>query len=151
MDVYELIAKNMELLNTATEEIKRLTPQQLIALNSTICIAMARGVTVKFTANTMNVAIPKKCLDSIEAFLKSAEGDYIVLLAITSDLIIKSFDFLGLLATAKSFISQAKENQSYYDLLKSENCREYDVTLTDAQRACDEYSDDFQNWLLSGR
>ncbi|BAZ50529.1 hypothetical protein NIES4103_31450 [Nostoc sp. NIES-4103] len=141
----------MELLTVTEEEIKRLTPHQLIALNSTICIAMAKNITVKFAAKIMNVIIPQKCLDSIEAYLTSTEADYLVLLAIISDLIIKSFDFLGLLATAKDFISQAKQNQSYYDLLKSEHCREYDVTLTDAQRACDDYSDDFQNWLLSSR
>ncbi|QSJ17707.1 hypothetical protein JYQ62_02170 [Nostoc sp. UHCC 0702] len=136
----------MELLNTATEEIKRLTPHQLIALNSIICLAAAKDVTVKYAANTVNVVIPQRCLDSIEAFLKSTEADYLVLSAIVSDLIIKSFNFLGLLAAAKDFMSLAEENDIYQQFLKSENI-DYDFTLAEARSACNQWSDTFHSWL----
>lgn len=139
----------MELLTVTEEEIKRLTPHQLIALNSTICIAMAKSITVKFAAKIMNVVIPQKCLDSIEAYLTSTEADYLVLLAIISDLIIKSFDFLGLLATAKNFISLAEENEIYQEFLNSENI-DYDFTLSEARTACDQWSDIYHSWLLTG-
>jgi len=145
-------------MTEVTKHIETLPQCQLIALNAALAISVSCRQPLAQVLKENNIEIPDECrlaiqLYTVDADLRaSSPGRFWTLyplLEITSNLILANYNSVGSLLIARSFITHSRNSQECVDFVESGYHLGCDLTLADADMACQQWGEELQVWLQS--